>query len=134
MNFTFTVNKIYHHNGIAYDFYSQNDLNQLKVDSQWKNWSLPNETINHRSLMIDMEISPFVISKLPFVDKIYVMTDQRLIQRHENLKKALLHQGISIQSIEWRMKWNYTTCNSNSTDLYIYQRLNLKDKPLGDSI
>jgi len=72
------------------------------------------------------------MSKLPFVNAIYVMTDPSLTQRHDSLKKAFLHQGISIESIEWRMKWNFTTCNSNSSHLYVYQRLNLKNKSLGN--
>jgi hypothetical protein len=72
------------------------------------------------------------MSKLSFVDKIYVITDPRLIERHNNVKKSFLRQSISIESIEWRMKWNYTTCNSNSSHSYVYQRLNLKDKPLGN--
>jgi hypothetical protein len=62
------------------------------------------------------------------------MSDPRFIERHAILKKALIQQGISIESIEWRMKWNQTTCNSDLSHSYVYQRLNLKDKPLSNSI
>jgi len=133
INLTFSFGKIYHHDGIAYDYYSKNDLGQSKASYQWKIWPLPNE-INQNHPIDHIQTSPFVMSKLPFVDVIYVITEPRLIERHKNVKKAFDRQGISIESIEWRMKWNYTTCNSNSSHSYVYQRLNLKDKPLGNSI
>ena len=72
------------------------------------------------------------MSKLPFVNVIYVIARPNLTERHDNLKKALLRQGISIESIQWRMKWTHKTCNSNSSHSYVYERLNLKDKPLGN--
>jgi hypothetical protein len=130
---TFSIGKVYHHAGIAYDYYSKNDFKQLKPGRQWRIWPLPNE-INQNSSFNHTQISPFVISKLPFIDEIYVLTNPRLKERHINLKKAFNHQGISIESIKWRMKWNFTTCNSNSTNSYVYQRLNLKDKPLSNFI
>jgi len=133
MNLNFSVDKIYHHDGIAYDYYSINDLGQSKAGYQWKIWPLSNE-INQSSSFTNIEISPFVISKIPFIDVIYVITDPRLKERHFNLKKVFDHQGISFESVKWRMKWNYTTCNSNLTHEYVYQRLNLKDKPLGNYI
>jgi len=133
LNLTFIINRIYHHDGIAYDYYSQNDLGQSKASYQWKLWPIPHE-INCDCSFDSIKISPFVVSKLPFVDVIYVITDRRLTQRHDNLKKALRHQGISNESIEWRMKWDKTACNSNLSLSYIYQRLNLKDKPLGNCI
>jgi hypothetical protein len=129
----FSHNRIYHHNGIAYDYYSKNDIGQLTAGYQWKIWPLPYE-INQTSSINHIEISPFAMSKLPFVDVIYVMTDPSLIERHNNLKKVFRRQGITIESIEWRMKWNETTCNSNSSQPYVYQRLNLKDIPLSNSI
>jgi hypothetical protein len=125
----FSITTTYHHNGIVYDYYSKDELGQLKAACQWKFWPLPYE-VNQTSI----ETSPFVMSKLPFVDAIYVMSDPRLTERQTNLKTALLQQGIPIESIEWRMKWNQTTCNSNSSRSYVYQRLNLKDKPLSNSI
>jgi len=131
MNLNFSLKSIYHHDGIAYDYYSKTDLGQSKASFQWKIWPLPNE-INQNSSIDHIEISPFVVSELPFVDIIYVITNQHLTERHANLKKAFHHQGISMNSIEWRMKWNHTNCNSNSSHSYVYQRLNLKDKPLGN--
>ncbi|CAF5174752.1 unnamed protein product, partial [Rotaria magnacalcarata] len=109
-----------------------NDIEQTKVGDKWKLWPLPNEIyqIQNNSAMNDIETSPFVPSKLLFVDKIYVMTDPRLTERHANLQKALSRQGISVKSIEWRIKWNLTTCNSISSHSYVYKGLNLKNKPL----
>jgi hypothetical protein len=133
LDLTFSSNQTYHHNGIAYDYYSITDLRKSKASCQWKVWPLLNEQ-NRRSSIRDIETSPFVISKLPFVDVIYVITDRNLTHRHENLKKALLHQGISLNSIKWRMKWTHKTCNSNSSHSYVYQRLNLKEKPLSNHI
>jgi hypothetical protein len=130
-NLTFSVDQIYHHDGIVYDFYSKNDLGQSKAAHQWKIWPLPNE-INQTHSIDSIEISPFVMSKLPFVDAIYVMSAPHLTDRHANLKKALHQQGIPIESIKWRMKWNRTTCNSSTSHSHVYQRLNLKDKPLGN--
>jgi hypothetical protein len=133
LNLTFSIDHIYHHDGIAYDYYSINDLRQSKASYQWKIWPLPNQT-NQNDSIHHNETSPLVVSKLPFVDVIYVISSSNLMERHANLKKAMDRQGIPVKSIEWRMKWNYTTCNSNSSHSYVYQRLNLKDKPLGNSI
>ncbi len=130
---TFFVDKVYHYNGIAYDYYSQNELEQSKANYQWKIWPLPHEMI-HTSFNDHIEISPSVVSKLPFIDMIYVITDSQLTQRHDNLKKSFIRQGILIESIDWRLKWNHTTCNSNLSYSYIYRRLNLKEKPLGNQI
>ena len=128
---TFSTEKIYHHNGIAYDYYSKNDLGPLKTASQWSSWPLPKE-VDQNSSLRDSEISPFVISKLPYVHRIYAITDPRLIDRHANLKKAFYQQGILPELIDWRMKWNYQTCNSNANHSYVYQRLNLKNIPLSN--
>ncbi len=130
---TFSVDTIYHHDGIAYDYYSIKDIEQSKTSYQWRFWPLPRET-NERSSLDYIEIAPLIMSNLSFVDVIYVITDRRLIARHNNLKKAFHHQGISIDSIKWRMKWNHATCNSNSSHSYVYQRLNLKDKLLSNHI
>jgi hypothetical protein len=118
---------------MGYDYYSKDDLGQSKADHQWRVWPLHNE-INQNSALSDIEISPFVISKLPFIDFIYIISNPRFTERHINLKKAFNRQGISLESIKWRMKWNFTTCNSNSSHSYVYQRMNLNDKPLGNSL
>jgi hypothetical protein len=125
INLTYSFGRTYHHNGIAYDYYSKDDVGKLNAGHQWKIWPLPNE-INQTFI----ETSPFVISKLPFVDAIYVTSDPRLSDRQANIKIALLQQGIPIKSLKWKMKWNHMTCNSKSSRSYVYQRLNLKDEPL----
>jgi hypothetical protein len=133
-NLTFSVDQIYHHDGIVYDYYSKNDLNKSETGYQWRMWPLPHEItrVDNNSLNEDIETSAFVVSKLPFVDAIYITTGSHLTDRHHSLKKTFHRQGISVESINWRMKWNYTTCNSNSSHVYVYKRLNLKDKPLGN--
>jgi len=123
LNLTFFPDSIYHHDGIAYDFYSINDLSVSRASDQWRQWPFPSDK--------HVEVSPFVASKIPFIDAIYIVTDPSLAERHDNVKKALLHQGISIESMQWIMKWNRTTCNSELSHSYVYQRLNLKDKQLG---
>ncbi|CAF1058737.1 unnamed protein product [Adineta steineri] len=122
----------YHQDGIAYDYYSKNDLKQLKTSYQWKIWPLPQEVdpFANNSSITNNETSPFAMSKLLFIDVIYIMTNSRLTERHDHLKKVFHRQGISMESVKWRMKWNQTTCNSNSTHSYVYKQLNLKDKPL----
>ena len=131
LNLTFSAGRIYHHNGIAYDYYAKDELGQSNAGYQWRIWPLPNET-NKNSSSDNISISSLVVSELPFVDAIYVLTDPRLTERHTNLKKGFYHQGIAIESIKWRMKWNRTTCNSQSNQVYVYKRLNLKNKPLGN--
>jgi hypothetical protein len=125
LNLTFAANQIYHRHGIAYDYYSKDDPGQSKAGDQWKIWPLPSQT---------KEISPIVLSKLPFIDAIYVMTDPRLTDRHASLRNVFHRQSISTDLIDWRMKWNRTTCTSNASHSYVYQRLHLEDKPLGNSL
>ena len=129
-NLTFSPNKIYHYKSTAYDYYSIRDLEQSRIGCQWNIWPLPDK-FKQNTWIDHSQISPFVVSKLPFVDAIYVMTDRRLTQRHDSLRRVLLKQGISNESVQWRWKWNFTTCNSPANHLYVYQRLNLKNKPLG---
>ncbi|CAF0994044.1 unnamed protein product [Adineta steineri] len=128
----FKIDPPYHQDGIVYDYYSKNDLKQLKTSYQWKIWPLPQEVdpLANNSSIIKIETSPFAMSKLLFIDVIYIMTNSRLTERHDHLKKVFHRQGISMESVKWRMKWNQTTCNSNSTHSYVYKQLNLKDKPL----
>ncbi|CAF1539487.1 unnamed protein product, partial [Rotaria sordida] len=122
---------LYHHDGIAYDYYSKNDLGQSKAGDQWKIWPLPSEKnqLPNNTSVCNLETSPFVVSKLPFVNAVYVVTNARFVERHASLKKAFRQQGIPDESIEWRMKWTLTTCSSNSSHSYIYKRLNLQDRP-----
>jgi len=130
-NLTFSVKSVYHHDGIAYDYYSLKDFGRSEATYNWKGWPLPHEIDQNDSIEY-IETSPFVMSKLPFVNAIYVTTVPHLTERHNNLKKAFRNQGIPIESIDWRMKWNFTTCNSNLTRSHVYQRLNLKNKSLGN--
>ena len=134
-DFEFPIHRIYHHDGIAYDYYSQHDLGRSNAPTQWEFWPLSNDTYeaNDHSSALAQELSPSVVSKLPFVDAIYLMTDPTLTQRHVHLRNALLRQGVSIDQIQWRFKWNKTTCNAPSNHEHVYQRFNLKEKPLGIS-
>ncbi|CAF3413290.1 unnamed protein product [Rotaria socialis] len=131
-NLNFSFNHVYHYNGIAYDYYSKNELGQSKPGDQWKIWPLSaaKDQLQNTSSNIDIEISPLIVSKLPFVDMIYVVTNSRLTERHASLKEVFKQQGISMKSIEWRMRWNLTTCESNSSFSLVSKRLNLNGKPL----
>ena len=135
LNISFSERAVYHQNGVAYDYYAQHDLRLLKASAQWESWPLSDETNeanDHSSALVE-KLSPSVVSKLPFVDAIYLMTDPTLTQRHVHLRNALLRQGVSIDQIQWRFKWNKTTCNAPSNHEHVYQRFNLKEKPLGIS-
>ena len=125
-NISFSIDRIYHQNGVAYDYYSQLDLGLTRASPQWNIWPLPNQTHN--------ELSPSFVSSLPLVDAIYLMTDPSLTERHHQLRNAFRRQGISLASVQWRLKWNRTTCNHPSNHAHVYRRLNLKDKPLGLSL
>ena len=131
VNPTTSSAQIFHHDGVAYDFYSKDDLNQSNAGIQWEIWPLPHETEPYLPLD-DPNISPSIVSNLSFVHSIYVLSDPRLVERHNNLRKAFHHQGLDFRSIDWRMKWNRTTCNSESYHSYVYQRLNLKDTSLSN--
>lgn len=133
INLTLSIDRIFHHNGLAYDIYSKDDLMRSKTGDQWKIWPLPTET-NMSSSSDDINVSPAVTSNLSFVHSIYVLSDRRLTERHDNLKKAFDRQGIDIQSIVWRMRWNRRTCNSEANQLYVHRRLNLMYQSLGSSI
>ncbi|CAM4967776.1 unnamed protein product [Rotaria socialis] len=93
-NFNFSFNHVYHYNGIAYDYYSKNELGQSKPGDQWKIWPLPaaKDQLQNTSSNIDIEISPLIVSKLPFVDMIYVVTNSRLTERHASLKEVFKQQ------------------------------------------
>ncbi|CAF2114854.1 unnamed protein product [Rotaria magnacalcarata] len=134
LNFSF--NHVYHYNGIAYDYYSKNELGKSKPGNQWKIWPLPRakDQLQNISSNIDIEISPLVVSELSLVDMIYVVTNSRLTERHASLKEVFNLQGISMISIEWRMRWNLTTWESNSSFYLVSKRLNLNGKPLGNRI
>jgi hypothetical protein len=131
LNLTFSFNKVYHHNGVAYDYHSQNELGKTQAGHRWKVWPLPNET-EQNSTTNYIEISPFHTSKLPFIDVIYVISAPHLAERHASLKRAFHQQGVSMELLEWKMKWTFTTCSSDLSHSYIYQRLNLQDKPLSN--
>lgn len=130
LNLKYTPNDIYHSGGVAYDYYSIPDLGKENANCLWKNWPLPHE-INRNFSLNKLQLSTNIPSKLPFVEQIYVLTDSSFIERHTNLRKALLRQGISTKYLNWRFKWNYTTCNSNSSFPFVRQQLNLKEPFLG---
>lgn len=134
LNITFSVDRIYHHNGIAYDFYSKNDIGQSKAGNQWRVWTIPDKECLLKSniSVCCINMSPLIESKLPFVNTIYVLTDMRSAERHANLKNAFHRQGITLKLIEWSMKWNRSRCISASSHRYICRRLNLKNKALGN--
>ena len=129
---SFTVGQIYHHHGVAYDFYSQLDLNQPQATNYWKQWSIPqdmNRDFQQNSVRMSF-LSPAQLSKLSFVNQIYVISDIHLKDRHKNLRQAFQRQGLDFYSIQWRTNWTKKSCNDPQNHEHVYQRLNLIDKPL----
>ena len=125
---------VYHYDGVAYDYYSRFDATSTGVANHWNTWPLSQamDSVNSSSPWNSSISSPSTVIALPFVQRIYVLTDEYLTDRHRNLAKALRRQGISLKSISWRLQWDSATCNANSNHEHVYQRLNLNDKPLSE--
>ena len=121
---------------MAYDLYSRDEFLQMRAGRQWAIWSIDKENItvasqsSHRPIIT----SPLVVSEIPFVDRIYVVSDPSLKDRHRSLNKVFERQGISTELIDWRFKWDRNTCNSYQSHSILYQRLNLKDGPLSKKL
>jgi hypothetical protein len=143
-NILFTSNKVYHLNGVAYDFYSVDELqNRSEPRSQWKTFPLPNEHLpeniipwmpNRHQRKEATSIEIFTPSEtttgLAFVDHIYIASAPNLTDRHANLKKSFAQYQIT--NYEWRMKWTRDICNAPDNKEEVYRKLNLDIKiPIG---
>jgi hypothetical protein len=136
----FTNNKIYFLNGIAYDYYSIDELNSRSGSgSQWKTFPLPNEHLSSSMVLwtphqhLRDEIRPDDIrapsettTGLAFVDQIYITSTPNLTDRHANLKRMFTQYQIT--NYEWRMKWVRDTCYSPENKKEVNRKLNLQEK------
>ncbi len=138
-NIMFTSDKVYFLNGVAYDFYS---IDELRSGSgprlEWKTFPLPNEHLQdnitawtphyHRlqneTRSVYIPTSSVTTTGLAFVDHIYIVTHSRLTDRHSNLKKMLARY--QIKNYEWRMKWRYHTCKAQENREEVHRKLNLE--------
>jgi len=138
-NIKFTSDTIYFLNGVAYDFYSIDEVNSHSgARSQWKTFPFPNEYLpvnitpwlpprhlRNESKSVNMINSSVTTTGLAFVDRIYIVTHSRLTDRHANLKRML--DQYKITNCKWRMKWTYAKCRSSNKRKEIYRKLNLEE-------
>jgi hypothetical protein len=137
-----TNEQVYFLNGVAYDFYSINELdNSLGPGRQWKTFPLPNEQIpaniipwtpdNHernRITSVDISIPPATTTGLAFVDHIYITSTPNLTDRQANLEKMFTRYQII--NYEWRMKWAQDTCYASENKEEVYRKINLRTKTI----
>lgn len=141
----FSDKEVYHVNGIAYDKYSISELGQTQFARQWLTFPLPNElnrsdypspwyphnqlfghnntSFNHR-MVFPINTSPPTRSGLAYIEQIYVITDQSFTARHKQLKHTFHRHSIPIESIDFRWKWNRTTCQMKENINEIKKKLN----------
>jgi hypothetical protein len=141
-----TNEQVYFLNGVAYDFYSIDELdNRLGAGLQWKTFPLPNEEIpaniipwtpdNHErnpTTSVYITALPETATGLAFVDHIYIASTPNLTDRQANLEKLLARYEIT--NYEWRLKWTRDTCNAPENKEEVYRKINLKaENPLSRS-
>ncbi|UJR08076.1 hypothetical protein I4U23_012353 [Adineta vaga] len=133
----FPKNKVFHVNGVAYDFYSIWELGKSEPGQQWLTFPLPGEINNKNipppwhpicsSVNLPIHISPLTKTRIAFLEQVYVISDEGFVDRHEHLKKVFHRQAIPDSSIHWVWKWNRTTCNAkNNFDEVYRKKLNMK--------
>ena len=142
-NIIFTTDKVYFLNGVAYDFYSIDELdNRSTAAPQWRTFPLPNERLptNVTPWMpkhnFTKQTTSFHVSTpsktntgLAFVDRIYITSNPNLKDRHANLKRTFARYQIT--NYEWRMKWSRYTCNAPENRDEVLSKLNLRGKAIG---
>jgi len=142
-NIVFTIDKVYFLNGVAYDFYSIDELdNHSGPGLQWKTFPLPNEQIpanitpwtpsrNHlrnETAPIYMPTLSTTTTGLAFVDHIYITSTPSLTDRQANLERIFVRYQIT--NYEWRMKWVRDTCYATENKEELYRKINLRAKPI----
>jgi hypothetical protein len=142
---TFTSDTIYFLDGVAYDFYSIDELhNHSGPGLQWRTFPLPNESL-------PLNITPWMphhhartqttsghtsapsvdtTTGLAFVDHIYITTATNLTDRRANLQRMFAQYQIT--NYEWRMKWKRDTCNAPENKEEVYKKVNLGTIPIGN--
>jgi len=132
----YPIDRVSHMDGVAYDYYSVQELIEQKPAKEWLSFPLPGENLTgawfpngQSKRTFPMVKSPRTVSGLAYVDQIYLMTDPSLSDRHDNIRNAFRRQNIPVESIEWQWKWNRTDCNSNENKKEVFSNLNLVDEP-----
>lgn len=135
---------MYFFNGVAYDFYSLNEIDSRSgIDLKWKTFPLPNEYFqtnivpwlpndHHQQkekVSVEIETQKGTTTGLAFVDKIYITSAPNLIDRHMNLKRMMTRYQIT--NYELRMKWARDTCYSQENRQELLKKMNLRSKPMG---
>jgi hypothetical protein len=137
-----TSKSVYFLNGVAYDFYSIDELNNRSGPGlQWKIFPLPNEQISggippwapqsqgrNQATSIYISPSPQTSTGLSFVDHIYITGAPSLTDRRADLEKMFARYQIT--NYEWRMKWTLDTFNSPENKEEVYRKLNVMEKYL----
>lgn len=143
---SFADNQVYHIKNVAYDLYSIHGLAEGRTGRQWLTFPLPEELNDpdypipwHPSINsvpkqnshntwedICAEDSPSKRTGIAYIKQIYVISDVSFIDRHEQLKKTFRQHSIPTDSINWRWKWNRTTCSSIENQAEVNRKLNIK--------
>lgn len=145
-NMRFTDLDVFQLNGVAYDFYSVNELrNGSKIGLQWKSFPLPDEHIpayitpwtpyiRLKNTMNSDYKYPSMQSTtgLAFVDRIYIVTTAKLKDRQANLRK--MFKQYDLHDYEWRMKWTRNHCTTLEYKSEIDTKLNLRGDFLCKSV
>lgn len=141
-SYVFPHNTAIHANGIAYDLYSISELGQMQPGQQWLTFPLPDETTSvlawtppaQRLESFPVRRSPVTKSTLAYVDQVYVITDPKLRDRIEHIKRMFIRHQIPLESIDWRIgKWNRATCDAPENKEEVARLLNIVDQPFGGS-
>jgi hypothetical protein len=141
-NIIFTSNKVYFLNGVAYDFYSLDELNNHSGPSgQWKTFPLPNEQLpiniipwtpkyhlRNETTSVYIPISLKTSTGLALVDHIYITSTPKLTDRQANLERMFTRYQIT--NYEWRMKWAQDTCYAPENQEEVSRKLNLRAKSI----
>jgi len=137
-NIKFTITDVFQLNGVAYDFYSLNEIeHNSSIGSQWKIFPLPGESIPATITpwlpdILSKNIVDFddkypamkSTSGLAFVDRIYVVTAAKLADRQANLKR--IFDRYQLRDYEWRTKWTRNHCKTFEYKQEIDTKLNLR--------
>lgn len=136
-----TRDSVYFFNGVAYDFYSINELhNRTGVRLQWKTFPLPDEQLAslvppwtpYREVSIAVSLSPPTSTGLAFLEHIYIATAPDLKDRQANIERMFAQIGVT--SFEWRTKWSRESCNSPENEEEVRRKLNLRSQSISKAV
>lgn len=144
-NIMFTSKTIYFLDGVAYDYYSIDELdNRPEPGVQWKTFTLPNEQMPANLTPWTpppkrgrKPIPPFgmpppssTTTGLAYVDHIYITTASHLTDRQANIDKMFARY--QIKNYEWRTKWEKNTCYNAENRQEVFKKLNLRSKSISN--